>query len=90
VRLLFASRTPIQRHIKVKGEANPYDPAYETYFKARRSSYGGHVSGYSNASLPLVFTARPLPRMQSADHPDHGMASSSSRPPCEGRFHECR
>jgi RNA-directed DNA polymerase len=32
VRLLFASCTPIQRHVKVKGEANPYDPADETYF----------------------------------------------------------
>jgi RNA-directed DNA polymerase len=27
-----ASSTPIKRHIKVKGEANPYDPANETYF----------------------------------------------------------
>jgi hypothetical protein len=23
--------TPIQRHVKVRGEANPYDSAYETY-----------------------------------------------------------
>ena len=30
--LYHASSTPIKRHIKVKGEANPYDPAYETYF----------------------------------------------------------
>jgi RNA-directed DNA polymerase len=35
VRLLYASRTPIQRHVKVKGEANPYDPAYESYFEKR-------------------------------------------------------
>ena len=28
--------TPIQRHIKVKGEANPYDPAYTEYFERRR------------------------------------------------------
>ena len=27
--------TPIQRHVKVKGEANPYDPAFETYFEER-------------------------------------------------------
>src|SRR6266436_4431684 len=32
VRLLLASNTPIQRHTKVKGEANQYDPVYETYF----------------------------------------------------------
>jgi len=30
--LYHAKSTPIQRHVKVKGEANPYDPAYETYF----------------------------------------------------------
>ena len=35
VRLLLAGRTPIQRHVKVKSEANPYDPAYETYFEKR-------------------------------------------------------
>ena len=39
VRLLFASRTPIQRHVKVKGEANPYDPAYETYFEKREADH---------------------------------------------------
>src|ERR1700730_16950178 len=32
VRLLLASRIPIKRHVKVRSEANPYDPAYETYF----------------------------------------------------------
>jgi hypothetical protein len=30
--LFHASNTPIKRHIKVKGDANPYDLAYETYF----------------------------------------------------------
>jgi RNA-directed DNA polymerase len=33
--LYHASSTPTKRHIKVKGEANPYDPAYETYFEER-------------------------------------------------------
>jgi RNA-directed DNA polymerase len=28
--------TPIERHIKVRGEANPYDPKYTQYFKMRR------------------------------------------------------
>jgi RNA-directed DNA polymerase len=27
--------TPIKRHVKVKGKANPYDPAWESYFEAR-------------------------------------------------------
>ncbi len=34
-RLCKASKTPIKRHTKIKGEANPYDPAWETYFEAR-------------------------------------------------------
>jgi RNA-directed DNA polymerase len=35
VRLFAASDVPIKRHTKVKGEANPYDPAWEPYFEAR-------------------------------------------------------
>ena len=31
--LLSAIATPIRRHVKVKSAANPYDPAYETYFE---------------------------------------------------------
>ena len=30
-----ARHTRIQRHIKVKGEANPYDPQWELYFEKR-------------------------------------------------------
>jgi RNA-directed DNA polymerase len=37
--LYRASSTPIKRHIKVQGEANPYDPAYETYFEEREGSH---------------------------------------------------
>ena len=39
VRLLLASDTPIQRHVKVKCEANPYDPAFEPYFEEREGSH---------------------------------------------------
>jgi RNA-directed DNA polymerase len=35
VYLLKASRIAIKRHIKIKGEANPYDPAWEEYFERR-------------------------------------------------------
>ncbi len=35
VRLFAASSVPIQRHTKVKGEANPYDPSWEPYFEER-------------------------------------------------------
>ena len=35
IRLLKASKTPIQRHVKIKSEANPYDPAWEPYLEER-------------------------------------------------------
>jgi RNA-directed DNA polymerase len=34
-RLIRLAYTPIKRHVKVKAEANPYDPAWEPYFEAR-------------------------------------------------------
>jgi RNA-directed DNA polymerase len=37
--LYYAKSTPIKRHVKVKGEANPYDPAYETYFEEREGAH---------------------------------------------------
>jgi len=40
VKLLYASDTPIRQplHIKIKGEANPFDPKWETYFVKRVGS----------------------------------------------------
>jgi RNA-directed DNA polymerase len=35
VHLRPSSYTPIKRHIKVRGAANPYDPEWETYFEHR-------------------------------------------------------
>jgi len=37
--LLRASSTPIKRHTKIQGDANPYDPAYETYFERREEAH---------------------------------------------------
>ena len=34
--LYCMSSTKIQRHIKVRGIANPYDPQYIEYFEKRR------------------------------------------------------
>jgi len=31
--------TPIKRHVKVKADANPYDPAYEAYFEKREQTH---------------------------------------------------
>ena len=36
--LFRASDIPIKRHIKIKGEANPFDPKFETYFEERSTS----------------------------------------------------
>ncbi|WP_281647560.1 group II intron reverse transcriptase/maturase [Parendozoicomonas sp. Alg238-R29] len=33
--LLYASDVAIKRHVKIKGNANPYDPEWEQYFEAR-------------------------------------------------------
>jgi RNA-directed DNA polymerase len=35
VRLFAASHVRIERHTKLRAEANPYDPAWETYFEKR-------------------------------------------------------
>jgi RNA-directed DNA polymerase len=37
VKLVNASDTPIRRHIKIKAEANPFNPAWEEYFESRLS-----------------------------------------------------
>src|SRR2546430_8569848 len=52
VRVLLASRTPIQRHVKVKAEANPYDPADETYFEKRE---GDHMAETFRGTRTLRF-----------------------------------
>jgi RNA-directed DNA polymerase len=33
--LLKESDTPTQRHVKIKADANPYDPQWEPYFELR-------------------------------------------------------
>ena len=35
VSLVSAAKVPIKRHVKVKADANPYDPAWEHYFEKR-------------------------------------------------------
>ena len=37
--LYYAKSIPIKRHVKVKGEANPYDPTDETYFEEREGAH---------------------------------------------------
>ena len=50
VKLVQAGDTKIERHIKIKGEANPFDPAQETYFESRlgqkmKESLTGRIKG---------------------------------------------
>src|SRR6266849_1603330 len=35
IRLMKAKSTPIKRQVKIRSEANPYDPQWETYFEKR-------------------------------------------------------
>src|ERR1700694_4371226 len=53
--LFPASRTPITRHVKVKAEANPYDPVYETYFADRE---GAHMRDSFRGTTTLRFLWR--------------------------------
>ena len=57
LKLYRAAQTIIQRHIKVRSEANPYDETYTEYFKQRRC-FAWRVLG----GLPL---AKPAPATQS-------------------------
>jgi RNA-directed DNA polymerase len=41
VKLTSASDTTIRRHVKVKADANPYDPKWKSYFAGRRSVGAG-------------------------------------------------
>ena len=50
-RLYRMARTAIERHIKVKGEANPYDPQYADYFE-KRKSFAWRVYRTSSAGKP--------------------------------------
>jgi RNA-directed DNA polymerase len=42
-RLFSASRIPIKRYVKIKADANPYDPAWELYFEERLSRQMEHT-----------------------------------------------
>jgi RNA-directed DNA polymerase len=55
VRLLLASSTPIQRHVKVKSAANPYDPVDEPYFEKRE---GDHMAETFRGTRTLRFLWR--------------------------------
>jgi RNA-directed DNA polymerase len=83
--LLPASRTPITRHVKVKAEANPYDPRLSNLLRrSRRDPYARFISGYQNSSLSLVRARRTLLRLPRTNHPPHWMESLLLHPPGDG------
>jgi len=50
--LQHARRTLIRRHIKVRSEANPYDPAWKEYFATRRSFRSGREVYFNDPGMP--------------------------------------
>ena len=53
LRLYSIAKTVIDRHIKVRGDANPYDPDYAEYFERRR--------GFAWRTLPCGKAVQVLP-----------------------------
>jgi RNA-directed DNA polymerase len=51
VRLFHASDMPIRRHTKIKGDANPYDPEWESSFEAR---WGLRMAHHLKGRRPLL------------------------------------
>lgn len=53
-RLLRTTSISIVRHVKVRGEANPYDPAYDEYFARRKAGQKHYPANGSQAELRAV------------------------------------
>ena len=85
----FVVTTPIKRHIKVQGEANPYDPAYETYFEDRE---GSHMLGTFRGTETLRFLWTEQRGLCAVCNVKitriTGWRPSPLRPSCEGWFEE--
>ena len=54
--LELARSTTIRRHVKIKVEANPYDPAWELYFEERLSARMSNTLTGSATARYLRFT----------------------------------
>jgi RNA-directed DNA polymerase len=67
ISVLRAEATPIRRHVKIQGAANPYDPKWEQYFEERR----GHK---------MLNTARRTKRLVSLWLQQDGICPICARP----------
>ena len=54
LRLFSIARTVLQRHIKVRGEANPYDLVYTEYFERRRFFVGRTLPRETTGQMVLA------------------------------------
>jgi len=76
--LFRAGDVPIQRHVKIKGAANPYDPQWAVYFEARLGVKMTHTLKGRRQLLYLWETpTRSLSCLPPKDHQTHGMAQPS-------------
>ncbi|ALR95368.1 group II intron reverse transcriptase/maturase [Vibrio alginolyticus] len=53
VNLVQIAQTPIRRHVKIRGKATPYDPAYVSYFKMRSQNKRGRNSWFDTSLMPI-------------------------------------
>ena len=51
--LVTIAHTPIKRHVKIRGEATPYNPEFEAYLSQRKLSKEGRNSWF-NPVLPAL------------------------------------
>ena len=74
VALVKASDTPIRRHTKIKGAANPFDPAWEEYFENRFGlQMKDNPRGKKPIAHPLVYARRTVPELSRKDYEGNRM-----------------
>ena len=76
--LRTACEVKIQRHTLIRGEANPFDLAWETYFEQRLDvKMEGNLTGRRHLLYLWKEQNGELSAVQSEDHQDYGMAQPS-------------
>ena len=86
IQLALGARTPIRRHIKIKGEANPYDPAWEVYFEQRLGvKMADDLRGQEQTAPPVERAKWSLPCLPTENHQAHRMAQPSHHLAIQGR-----
>ena len=77
VTLVKARNTQIRRHVKIKGEANPFDPASDDYFERRLGLImKDNLRGKGQFNSSLAAATGQVPALRRADHEGNGLESS--------------